>query len=649
MKRAVDRTAWIAFALGVLATGLTSCGRDSSEARFFGRVLPKHGPAEFWLNNGSEPEYIDPGLCSDSSGGSVIWNTFSALTQPHPVTLEPLPEIAKDWDISPDKRVYTFRLRPSDWSDGHPLTAHDFEWAWKRALDPLMASKYAGIVYPVCNAQAYNEAQLHVRGFAESVTDAEIQAFFETVGPVASVVRRVHPEDPEVARTEAFVKPGGPEKKRSALKKQMLEKLDQQTLGGQPVSVAVCQSDVVGVQALDDLTLKVCLAEPVPYFLSLVNHYTFMPVPRHVIQGLVAKGIAPELWTRPEHHVGNGAFRLVEWKFRRHMVFEKNPRYWDAGRVRLERVKALMIENYHTGLNMYRAGDLDYTGNNSALPAEFIEHLREFQEYRTHDDLSLYFYWINTTRPPMDNVHVRKALSLAIDRSSICKFVTRAGQRPYADLVPEDLGGYQGLDTPLYDPDAARKELEKSGFSGGQIDPRITLMYNTSETHADVAVAIQQMWKDNLGIEVDVDNQEWNVYLGRLKDMDFQVARLGWTGDYIDPNTFLDLLLSSNGNNHSNWRDATFDKMLNDANAEQDPSKRLAMMRKAERYMMDQQPLIPLYLYTKSCLVKPYVRGIWGNYQDRHLWKYIWIDESWIDDPSQPFPDDPLPEYLQEK
>jgi ABC-type oligopeptide transport system substrate-binding subunit len=219
-------------------------------------------------------------------------------------------------------------------------------------------------------------------------------------------------------------------------------------------------------------------------------------------------------------------------------------------------------------------------------------------------------------------------LSLAIDRDSLVKHVTRGGQIGSSDLVPDGLAGYEGLHLPVYDPAEARRLLAEAGYPTGQDLPGVTLSFNTSEGHKQVAEAIQAMWQQELGITVELENQEWKVFLANAEQMNFQISRMGWIGDYADPYTFLELLTGDCGNNHSNWSSKAYDALLEQANQHNDPEERLKILRKAEAFALEEQPLIPLYVYTRTQLIKPYVRGIWGNHQDRHPWKYMWIDDS---------------------
>jgi len=533
-----------------VACGLLAClvpaGCSPAPRDFVGTTTPRHGPDELWINNSSEPEWLDPGRCADSTGGEIIWNTFAGLVQAHPHSLEPEPEIATHWEVSDDRRTYTFHLRPSTWSDGRALTAHDFVWSFRRLVDPRTGSKYA--------------------------SNGAIFA------------------------------------------------------GGAAIVAGAAPPETLGVVARDDLTLEVTLEDPLPYFLSFLTFYSFMPIPRHAIEAVAARGLDPDLWTRPEHVVCNGPYRMVEWRFRQRMVFEKNPRYWDAAAVSLARVRVAMVESATTALNMYTAGELDWPGSNTALPAEFLDFLARFKDFRVHPYNAVAFYWINTQAPPLTDPRVRRALSLAIDREALVRHVTRGGQIPTADLVPDGLAGYRGLGSPIHDPAEARRLFDEAGYPGGRGLPPLTFTYNTSEGHRQIAEAIQQMWRRELGIEVTLENREWNVFLSGVQRMDFQICRMGWVGDYADPYTFLELLSGGCGNNHSNWRDEGYDELLQRANREPDPARRLGLFREAEARALASQPLIPLYVYTRSQLVKPYLRGIEGNHQDRHPWKHIRIE-----------------------
>ena len=547
----------------VLLTQVICCSQEPS--LYFGKTTPLHDTDELWINNSAEPEWIDPGKCSDATGSEVIWNLFSGLTQAHPKTLEPMPDLAKRWTVSSDQTVYTFYLRDSVWSDGTPLTAHDFVWSWKRVLHPKTAAKYASMLFVIKNAEAYNK-------------------------------------DPS--------------------------------------------QDQVGITALDDHTLEVTLVGPIPYFLNLTNHYTFFPVPKHVLQKLESASRNSDLWTRPEYIVTNGPYVLKKWQFRQEALFEKNRLYWDSPNIKTPRIRLLMIESYTTSLNLYRTSDVDYNNRNTTIPAEFMAYMKQYLDYQNDPELAVYFYWLNVKKPPLDRPKVRQALSLAIDRQSLVDNVTRGGQIAYANLVPRGLAGYDGLKTALFELTRARQLLKEAGFPEGKNFPTTTLIYNTSEGHKIIAEAIQEMWKKNLGINVIIENQEWKVYLKNLQMKNFQISRMGWVGDYPDPYSFLELLSEHSGNNHSLWSNHRYDELLEQSHRSLDKQQRLNLLLEAEQMLVAAQPLIPLYIYAKSHTLKPYMRGYLSNFQDRHPWKYLWIDMERAKNPPTQFQEDEPPAMI---
>lgn len=624
----------------LVGAALTGCGRGHPD--YFGTIRPLHPPDEVWINNSTEPEWIDPGKCSDSTGGEIIWNTFAGLTEFHPESLQPMPDVAKSWIVSEEGTRFTFTLRESKWSDGKALTAHDFEWSWKRVLDPKTASKYSILLYLVRHGAPFNQKALLLEGVPESTTDDAIKEWVEAVVPVDKITRSGELTFAFVAEPEEDAEGA----QATVSRDDAVRQLNGRSLDAASIQVRVTDSSVVGVRAVDDSTLVVDLEYPATYFLSLTSFYTYMPVPRHVIEGLEAAGKNPDLWTRTDNIVSNGPYTLKEWRFRQYMLFERNDHYWNVDAPHLCRIKTVktpMVESYNTCLNLYCAGEVDWTGGQTMVPSEFIDKMKAYQDFDNSRYLGVYFYWINTTEPPTDNPLVRKALSLALDREKITSFVARGGQIPISTVVPDGLAGYDGLDEPLFDPDGARQALADAGYPNGEGLPTITLIYNTTEMHKQIASAAQQMWKDNLGIHVNIENQEWKVYLSRLQRMEFQIARMGWIGDYADPNTFLELFASNNGNNHSNWANEQYDRMLEDANKTVDPSERLKKLRAAEAHAMQQQPVIPIYVYTKSSMVKPYLKGYFPNDMDRHQWKYFWIDEDWYNGKPDTVGNNPIP------
>jgi ABC-type oligopeptide transport system substrate-binding subunit len=380
-------------------------------------------------------------------------------------------------------------------------------------------------------------------------------------------------------------------------------------------------STTVGISAPDDSTFVVRLAQPTSYFVFLTQFYTCLPVPRHVI----AKH--GERWTRKENLVGNGAFLLDYWRQRERFEFVRNPRYWDAGSVRLDRIVAYSLEDLNTMTNLYKAGVTDWNPS-GYLPSQYIPHMRQFADYRTGRYQAVYFYSINVTRPPFDNVWVRRALNLAVDREAIARDLLKGSRDPWGNISPSGYPGYEHPPGVAYDPEKARAALARAGYPGGKGFPKVSILFNTSEDHRRIAEAIQAMWRRELDIQVELSNQEWGSYLQATTSLQYDVARRSWIGDYLDPNTFLEMWRTGDGNNRTGWSDPRYDAMLRAAAAELDPEKRFEILARAEAYVIEAAITIPVYHYSTVELLKPYVRGLYQTALDVHPMKYVWIDRS---------------------
>ena len=381
----------------------------------------------------------------------------------------------------------------------------------------------------------------------------------------------------------------------------------------------------VGVKAPDARTLTFELEAPTPYFLSLSTHYTWWPV--HPPTVLAHGGMTDRIskWTKPGNFVGNGPFALKTWRLNHSIEVAKNPHYRAADTVRLNGIHFLPIA-IDAEERAFRADQLHIT---STVPIPRIDWYRENAPGAMHFDtyLGVYYYLINTEREALKDPRVRKALAYSIDREALTDYVLKAGQQPAYHFTPPNTGGYTAEVQLPYDPDLARELLAEAGYPGGEGFPKFELLFNTSESHRTVAVAIQQMWKEELGIDIGLYNQEWKVYLATRKAREFDIVRAAWIGDYVDPNTFLSLLTSDNGNNHSNWGDPEFDALIAQAAAEQDPEARFALFQKAEAILIEEMPVIPIYFYVRSTLKDEAVRGWHPNILDYHPYQDVWLDE----------------------
>ena len=383
----------------------------------------------------------------------------------------------------------------------------------------------------------------------------------------------------------------------------------------------------VGVKAPDDLTLVVELDNPTPFFLQLLTHMSYFPVHQATIEAFGAPDERGTRWTRPGNHVGNGPFKLKEWVLNRSIVVEKNEHYWDAGTVKLNRIVFYPIQNATTEERMFRAGQLHITG---ATPLDKVKYYRQERPevLKLFPFFSTYYYLFNTGAPPLDQVKVRQALAMSIDRQQIVEKITRAGEIPAFSYTPPEVNGYRAEPGFSYDVERAGALLAEAGYPGGAGFPPLELMYNTSEGHRRIAIAIQQMWKTALNIDVTLVNQDWKVYLDKRDARDYQVARAGWIGDYLDPNTFLDMYMTNSGNNDTGWSNPRYDALITQAGETTDRERRFALFREAESVLMTELPIMPIYTYMSKALVSPDVRGWYPNILDIHPYKYISLIQS---------------------
>lgn len=377
----------------------------------------------------------------------------------------------------------------------------------------------------------------------------------------------------------------------------------------------------VGAKALDAQTLQIQLEQTTPYFLSLLAHNTWFPVHPATIEehGGMTERISK--WTKAGNYIGNGPFYLESWKLNTEVYAAKNQSYHDAESVALNGVHFLPID-IETEERAFRAGHLHVT---ETVPIHRIDWYRENRPDTINfaTSLGVYYYMLNTSRGPLADPLVRKALAYSINREELTEHVLKAGQQPAYHFTPPNAGGYNAEARFPYDPDLARKLLAEAGFPEGKDFPAFELLYNTSESHRTIAVAIQQMWKKELGIDIELHNQEWKAYLSTREAGEFDILRAAWFGDYDDPNTFLSLGETNNGNNHTNWSNAEYDALIKQAAVTQDPEARKAIFQKAETILIDEMPLIPIYFYVTTRLIDDSVQGWYPSILDNHPYQAI--------------------------
>lgn len=380
----------------------------------------------------------------------------------------------------------------------------------------------------------------------------------------------------------------------------------------------VTDPKLLGITVKDPQTLVLTLENPTPYLLYLTSHMALFPVPRATIE---KNGVN---WTKPENFVGNGPFVLKEWIPHKYAIATKSTTYWGNATVRLPGVKFWPIEDEETALKMYDDGQLDIAWY---LPTLKSPALRTRPDYRKAPWLASDYYWVNVNSPRLNNVKVRRALALAIDRKTLAEQFLYGVHTPAGTLTAEGLPGYTPPgNAATFDVKEAKKLLAEAGVK----DPsslQIEIIYNTQALHKTIAQVVQQMWKQNLGITASLRNEEWKSYLKDLKQKAYADAiRGGWIGDYVDPMTFLDMLVGSSPLNYSNWRNAQYDDLIAKATVEANPQRRMQILQSAEKILLDEMPLIPLVHQNKDYLIKSVVKGYYPNLQDVHSWQGVYLE-----------------------
>ena len=575
---------------------LSACTTGSTHDRYFGKVAPPAGQTLRYIT-GSEPESLDPQIGNGQPEARIYAALYEGLTDYDPKTAEAVPGLAERWEIGEGNTSYVFHLRSSArWSDGRPITAHDFVYTVRRGLTPALASRSAYMAYEIQYAQAYNEGS----AFARDPRSGE----FVTL-PADPSQRVVVPSDPQA-------------------RAQLTPEVEAQLAGKTLVPV---RPEDVGVEALDDHTVRIRTARPVPYLPGLLAHQFFRLVPRHAIEQF------GDRWTQPGRLVSSGPFTLADWKPYDRIVVVRNPMYWGTASVRLESITFYAIEELTTMLNLYKAGEVDALSNHS-VPIAWFDSISGLADYMNRPEIFTEYYQFNVDRAPMNDRRVRRAFNLAVDKRALARFKRTA--QPLTGFVPEGIfPDYPYPKGDDFDVARARALLVDAGYrdAQGAYDPSrfpiadVELTYNTSESNRQVTEFMQAQWRQNLGLTVPLRNMEFRTFLNVRTKREYRgIARAGWIGDYMDPFTFLDLFSTRSGNNGTGWFEPEYVRMLRRANAEPDPAKRYQLLANAEAYLLDAQPVIPLYTASTSWLKKPYVMGMYANPVTIHPWKYVYIE-----------------------
>jgi oligopeptide transport system substrate-binding protein len=576
-------------------------------------------PADFTFVNESEVKSLDPHNVTGQPEHRILEAVFEGLTRLHPKTCLPQAGAAY-WppEISDDKRTYTFHLRQgARWSNGEPVTAHDFVFSYRRFLDPLTKAEYAYQAWYIKNAKRYSSGS---GGFGPG-DRVEVELNERPEGALAHARGKVvygtllSTEGEGRDRTFVVNCDGGERRFR-------IGEATRARDGAEPCKQVLLDFREVGVRAIDDYTLETVLDHPTPFWLGLTAYHAVLPVNRTCIETF-----GTPQWTYPENVVTNGAYRVGFRRIRDRIRLVKNESYWDKANVRLEVIDALAITSQVTAFNLFDTGKADWITDPPAIVLrELLAPGRPRVELNPKPFLSTYYYMLNIKRKPLDDVRVRRALAMALDRKEVTRTALAAGEVPAYSLVPPGMPDYDGPTFGQENVAEAQRLLAEAGFPDGRGFPRLDILYNTHEAHRTIAELVRKQWERNLGITVSTRNEEWGTYQNSIRLFEYAVARRGWIGDYLDPNTYLDLMVTDGENNSTGWSNAEYDRLIAAAEVETDEDARRDILRRAERLLMDELPIIPIYFYVGKNMVKPYVRGFYGNLLDNHPLYRIWID-----------------------
>ena len=492
--------------------------------------------ADLVIINGAEPGTLDPALVTVQADSRIVRALFEGLTRLDPKTATAIPGLAERWEISPDGINYTFHLRTNAvWSTGEPITTADVVYSWRRVLDPMTASEYAGQLFFVKNAEDFSSGKI---------------------------------KDPAQ----------------------------------------------VGVRAVDAYTLQVELVGPTPFFADLCAFQTLAVVPRKTIEKY------GDRWLMAKPLPTSGPYTLEFWRLLDKIRVRKNPLHWDAANIQNNLVDFLPSEAAMTAMNLYQARQADILWDKNLIPADLMDVLGQRPDCHRYNYLGTFFMRFNLLKKPFDDVRVRKALAMSIDRKRIVERITRSGEEVATHFVPGGMSIYTSPPGYGYDPETARKLLAEAGFPAGKNFPPFQYLFKAGETDKKIAVELQAMWREQLGIPMEIRQAESKVYYTSLHDMDYDVGRSSWIGDYNDPNTFLDMFMSNNGNNYTGWKNQKYDDLIREGNRQLDPKKREKILQQAETLLIhDDLPITPIYFYSGVLFYRPdEIEGVYFNLLDEH-------------------------------
>ena len=519
----------------------SACGQNGDQG---GGLTETANDLVLRRGNGAEPKTLDPQHASGTWESSIIGDLVVGLLTDD-ADGRPIPGAAETWEVSDDGLTWTFHLREHEWSDGTPVTAEDFVYAWRRILNPETAAAYASILYVFKNAEMINSGQM--------------------------------------------------------------------------------PPEALGAIAIDERTLELQLENPAPYLTELLTHFTSYPLPRQVVD------VHGNAWTRPENHVGNGPYTLVDWVPNDHVTLAKNPLFYDAENVRIERVEFYPTTDSMAALSRFRAGELD---TQDPLPMQQIEWLRANMAEAIHIEpyLGVSYMLVNHERAPFNDVRVREALNLAYDRETITERVIRLGAPPAYSVVPPGIANYPGgvelsfRDLSYPERIARAQELMREAGYGPNNRFATTLSTSATPDARLIAAAIQQMLRE-IFVDIEILQSEVQVNYLKLQQGDFDIGSAGWVADFNDARNFLFLLMTDNGGlNYGRYQSPEFDALIKQSDQTLDLTERGELLAQAERIALDDFAWIPTRFLVTTNMVQPYVKGWNTNISDVNRTRWLWLE-----------------------
>jgi len=627
--------------LAAMAYSTLSCAVASSSEAYFGTTTP---PARNILRyvTGDEPESLDPAISNGQPEARIYMALFEGLVEYNPKTLGPDPELATHWSTNDDSSEFIFYLRRgARWSNGDPINANDFVYTFRRAFAKETASRNAYMGYSIKYAQPFNEGQVFVRDKSNG-TFLSAKNFDQLVPAEPLSGSPIDPNkneyqqagkdsEPPPANTpfhEAMHTPlrltlPGDEKSRTKLLNSDA-KLKAAVANKELVPV---KAEDLGIEAVDDYTLRVSLTSPSPFFVKALAHQVFRLVPQKTVENW------GEQWTQPEHIVTCGPFKVKTWRPYDKLVVERDPMYWDAATVKLDEIYFYPMSDNPTIMNLYKVGDVDAVLNHT-VPNAWLDIVRTKQDYMDGVEASIDYLIINTTKAPMNDVRVRRAFNMSVDKEAWAAW--RKVVKPLTAFTPTGIfAGYPQPTGDAFNTEEARKLLGEAGYpvmknGDGSYScpkfPSIEFIYNTQESNKAMAEWMQAQWKQNLGITVTLRNMDWKTFLVARAKLDFNgFGRGAWGADYMDPFSFLSLF-TEGGDSGTGWTDPKYSDMIDRANRTLDPNERYRLLAEAEAFMLKAQPVIPLDTGSVNWVKKPYVKGMYPNAGSLFAWKYVYIE-----------------------